>query len=321
MDRLPNAADLTSAEFASLVRCGVPRLYPARTIPKAHETRLVELGHDSIHDGWADHHAHRSAWWRALLIPAFVRSALLSRRAHRDARALYGELRMTERCVTEQRWCMAVVHRDRKNEVMKIILTAALAASLLSGTAAMASSQARSAGVKGRTATRATAANRVIARTAVRPRIKMPMHRQAKASGAPAALSAPQQPAPERAADSRQQGPRDRSPVPMQSNQPAPAAPQRAAVAQPQGLGDRNQAAARFNQPAPERAADSRQQGPRDRSPVPMKSNQPAPAAPQRAAVCATARPWRSHNQAAARFNQPAPERAADSAPAGPRGS
>jgi hypothetical protein len=42
MDRLPNAADLTSAEFASLVQ--VCRGFILRTIPRAHETRLVELG-------------------------------------------------------------------------------------------------------------------------------------------------------------------------------------------------------------------------------------------------------------------------------------
>jgi hypothetical protein len=42
MDRLPNAADLTSAEFASLVL--VCRGFALRIIPHAHETRLVELG-------------------------------------------------------------------------------------------------------------------------------------------------------------------------------------------------------------------------------------------------------------------------------------
>jgi hypothetical protein len=42
MDRLPNAADLSSAEYASLVL--VSRGFSLPTIPKAHETRLVELG-------------------------------------------------------------------------------------------------------------------------------------------------------------------------------------------------------------------------------------------------------------------------------------
>ena len=42
MDRMPNAADLTSAELASLTL--VCRGFILRTIPRAHETRLVELG-------------------------------------------------------------------------------------------------------------------------------------------------------------------------------------------------------------------------------------------------------------------------------------
>ena len=42
MDRLPNAADLTSAELASLAR--VCRGFICATIPKTHEARLVELG-------------------------------------------------------------------------------------------------------------------------------------------------------------------------------------------------------------------------------------------------------------------------------------
>ena len=42
MDRMPNAADLTSAELASLTL--VCRGFILRTIPSAHETRLVELG-------------------------------------------------------------------------------------------------------------------------------------------------------------------------------------------------------------------------------------------------------------------------------------
>ena len=42
MNRLPNAADLTSAEFASLVL--VSGGFILRTIPRVHETRLVELG-------------------------------------------------------------------------------------------------------------------------------------------------------------------------------------------------------------------------------------------------------------------------------------
>ena len=42
MDRMPNAADLTSAELASLTL--VSRGFICVTIPKAHQTRLVELG-------------------------------------------------------------------------------------------------------------------------------------------------------------------------------------------------------------------------------------------------------------------------------------
>ena len=42
MDRLPNAADLTSAELASLTL--VCRGFILRTIPRAHEARLIELG-------------------------------------------------------------------------------------------------------------------------------------------------------------------------------------------------------------------------------------------------------------------------------------
>ena len=42
MDRLPNAADLTAAEFSALVL--VSRGFNLRTISIAHEARLVELG-------------------------------------------------------------------------------------------------------------------------------------------------------------------------------------------------------------------------------------------------------------------------------------
>jgi hypothetical protein len=42
MDRMPNAADLTSAEIASLRL--VSRGFICATIPKAHQARLVELG-------------------------------------------------------------------------------------------------------------------------------------------------------------------------------------------------------------------------------------------------------------------------------------
>jgi len=41
-NRMPNAADLTSAEAASLVL--VSRDFICATIPKAHQARLVELG-------------------------------------------------------------------------------------------------------------------------------------------------------------------------------------------------------------------------------------------------------------------------------------
>jgi len=42
MNRMPNAADLTSEEFGSLTR--VCRGFICATIPKAHQARLVELG-------------------------------------------------------------------------------------------------------------------------------------------------------------------------------------------------------------------------------------------------------------------------------------
>ena len=42
MNRMPNAADLTPEEFASLTR--VCRGFICATIPKAHQARLVELG-------------------------------------------------------------------------------------------------------------------------------------------------------------------------------------------------------------------------------------------------------------------------------------
>jgi hypothetical protein len=42
MHRMPNAGDLTSAEFASLTR--VSRGFICATIPKTHQARLVELG-------------------------------------------------------------------------------------------------------------------------------------------------------------------------------------------------------------------------------------------------------------------------------------
>lgn len=42
LNRLPNAADLTTPEFVSLRL--VARGFMSRTIPKAHQLRLVELG-------------------------------------------------------------------------------------------------------------------------------------------------------------------------------------------------------------------------------------------------------------------------------------
>ena len=42
MNRLPSAEDLTSAEFVSLML--VAPGFMTRTIPRAHETRLIELG-------------------------------------------------------------------------------------------------------------------------------------------------------------------------------------------------------------------------------------------------------------------------------------
>jgi hypothetical protein len=42
MDHLPSAEDLTSAEFTSL--CLVARGFMSRTVPKAHQARLIELG-------------------------------------------------------------------------------------------------------------------------------------------------------------------------------------------------------------------------------------------------------------------------------------
>jgi hypothetical protein len=42
MDRMPNVADLTAAELVSLRM--VSKGFMGRTIPKAHQARLVELG-------------------------------------------------------------------------------------------------------------------------------------------------------------------------------------------------------------------------------------------------------------------------------------
>ncbi len=42
MDRLPNAADLTAPELSSLRL--VSRGFMGRTIPKAHQVRLLQLG-------------------------------------------------------------------------------------------------------------------------------------------------------------------------------------------------------------------------------------------------------------------------------------
>jgi hypothetical protein len=42
MDRLPNAADLTPPELSSLRL--VARGFMSRVIPKAHQTRLIQLG-------------------------------------------------------------------------------------------------------------------------------------------------------------------------------------------------------------------------------------------------------------------------------------
>lgn len=42
MNRLPNAADLTSPEYSSLVL--VARGFMSKTIPKLHQARLIELG-------------------------------------------------------------------------------------------------------------------------------------------------------------------------------------------------------------------------------------------------------------------------------------
>jgi len=42
LNRLPSAEDLTSAEFASLVL--VAPGFSSKTIPKAHQARLIELG-------------------------------------------------------------------------------------------------------------------------------------------------------------------------------------------------------------------------------------------------------------------------------------
>jgi len=42
LDRIPNVGDLTPTELSSLRL--VARGFMSRTIPKAHETRLIELG-------------------------------------------------------------------------------------------------------------------------------------------------------------------------------------------------------------------------------------------------------------------------------------
>lgn len=41
MNRLPNAADLTPSEYSSLLL--VARGFMSKTIPKAHQARLIEL--------------------------------------------------------------------------------------------------------------------------------------------------------------------------------------------------------------------------------------------------------------------------------------
>lgn len=43
MDRIPNVTDLTAAEFLSL-RLVARGGFMGRTIPSAHQTRLIELG-------------------------------------------------------------------------------------------------------------------------------------------------------------------------------------------------------------------------------------------------------------------------------------
>ena len=188
---------------------------------------------------------------------------------------------------------------------MKIILTAALAASLLGGTAAMAQPNDNNRGHGNHGEQNDRKDRKAEDRNANPP----PGQVSGAASGAPRAA------APERTADMRQQGPRDRAPAPVQTIQSAPAALDRAADMRQQGPRDRAPAPAQTIQPAPaapERAADARRQGLDDRNQARARYNQaapnaqPAPAAPERAAIAQP--PYHGdRSQPAARFYQPAP--------------
>jgi Ni/Co efflux regulator RcnB/surface antigen len=170
---------------------------------------------------------------------------------------------------------------------MKLIFTAALAASLLCGTAAMAQP-----GDNNRDR-RAEQADRQADRKAQKSEDKRDNRGRDQAVGAPRALNAPQMAAPDRAADSRQQGRGERNGPSAQINQPAPvatapAAPVQAArdaspYADRQGRGDRNGPDVRTSQPAPAPSA-APNQVVRDASPYTrrqadrMQAQQPGPA-------------------------------------------
>ena len=176
---------------------------------------------------------------------------------------------------------------------MKFIFTAALAASLLAGTAAMAQPGDNNRDHRGEQADRK-------AQKAEDKKDNKDNKAPDQAAGAPRTLSAPQMSGPDRAADSRQQGRGDRNSPSAQVNQPAPAAAapvapvQAARDASPysdrQGRGDRNAPNAQVNQPAPAAAAPvapvqaardaspySDRQGRGDRNAPDVRMNQPAP--------------------------------------------
>ena len=100
---------------------------------------------------------------------------------------------------------------------MKFIFTAALAASLLAGTAAMAQPGDNNRDHRGEQADRK-------AQKAEDKKDNKDNKAPDQAAGAPRTLSAPQMSGPDRAADSRQQGRGDRNSPSAQVNQPAPAA-------------------------------------------------------------------------------------------------
>jgi Ni/Co efflux regulator RcnB/surface antigen len=164
---------------------------------------------------------------------------------------------------------------------MKLIFTAALAASLLAGTAAIAQPGDNNRDHRGEQADRKAQK----AEGQAEDKRANPTPDQAVA--APRALSAPQMAAPDRAADLRPQGRGDRNAPSAQINQPAPVAPVQAvrdasSYSGQQGRRDRNAPDVRMSQPAPAPSA-APNQVVRDASPYTrgqtgrMQAQQPAP--------------------------------------------